>query len=220
MSEITPNQWTILEALQDGPRWIRSFQPAKALLDDLIGKGLAERCRPHLGRARNMVRLSAAGCEALEIDAASVPTARVEPKPSSKAFKPVLGEIIANASPHVRTICEFFRRRIREGERPGTAVAELAARHDVQRPAIWKSLRKGGVIAPYAPRQNGGRGRPRGGGEPGYSEQRREKSMAYREAIRIEPRADQYVDRDPCERCGVRHDIGCKHTRAPLGMTL
>jgi hypothetical protein len=28
------------------------------------------------------------------------------------------------------------------------------------------------------------------------------------------------VDRDPCQRCGVRHDIGCHHSRAPLGMTL
>jgi hypothetical protein len=28
------------------------------------------------------------------------------------------------------------------------------------------------------------------------------------------------VDRDPCPRCGVRHDIGCNHSRAPLGMVL
>lgn len=27
------------------------------------------------------------------------------------------------------------------------------------------------------------------------------------------------VDRDPCARCGVRHDIGCHHTRQPIGMT-
>lgn len=28
------------------------------------------------------------------------------------------------------------------------------------------------------------------------------------------------VDRDPCQRCGVRHDIGCHHTRAPVGMMM
>jgi hypothetical protein len=28
------------------------------------------------------------------------------------------------------------------------------------------------------------------------------------------------VDRDPCPRCGVRHDIGCHHSRAPIGMVL
>jgi predicted ArsR family transcriptional regulator len=58
---ISPNQWTILEALEDGPAWIRSFQPAKRLLDDLIDKGFVERCRPFLGRAKNMVRLTEQG---------------------------------------------------------------------------------------------------------------------------------------------------------------
>jgi hypothetical protein len=28
------------------------------------------------------------------------------------------------------------------------------------------------------------------------------------------------IERDPCPRCGVRRDIGCNHTRAPLGMVL
>lgn len=28
------------------------------------------------------------------------------------------------------------------------------------------------------------------------------------------------VDRDPCQRCGVRRDIGCNHSRVPLGMVL
>lgn len=61
MSALTPNQWTILEALQKGPRWARSFQYVKPLLADLIERDLVERCRPHLGRAKNMVRLTDAG---------------------------------------------------------------------------------------------------------------------------------------------------------------
>lgn len=34
-------------------------------------------------------------------------------------------------------------------------------------------------------------------------------------ANRVEPNPDQFVDRDPCPRCGTRRDIGCAHnTRA------
>jgi hypothetical protein len=58
---ITPNQWTILEMLRKRPCWARSFQWVKPLLADLINKGLAERCRPPLGRARNMVKLTESG---------------------------------------------------------------------------------------------------------------------------------------------------------------
>jgi hypothetical protein len=219
VSELTPNQWTILEALEKGPVWIRSFQTVKPLLDDLIERGLIERCRPHLGRARNMVRLTFDGCIALEIQPSSVPAEREKPKPNSKAFTPKLGAVHADARPLARETCEAFVKAIGSGRTSGEAVAELAARYDVQRPAIWKRLREGGVIAPYAPRQNGGKGRPLGGGEAGYAAQRRERSLAYHEA-RPEPRPEQFVDRDPCPRCGVRRDFGCTHSRAPIGMLL
>lgn len=214
---ITPNQWTILEALKNGPRWRRSFQTVKPLYENLIERGLIEGCRPHLGRARNMLRLTAAGCEALEIDPATVPAERLEPKPNSKTFKPVLGDIKGDAKPAVRATCEAFKLAIRNGATSREAVAELAALYDVQRPAIWKRLRDGGVIAPYAPRQDGGKGRPRGGGEPGYTVRRRERSIAVAQSRRTEPVADQFVSRDACPRCGVRADFGCKHSRAPIG---
>jgi hypothetical protein len=66
MRALTPNQWTILEALENGPRWARSFRYVKPLLADLIAKGLVERCKPHLGRAKNMVRLTNAGGDLLK----------------------------------------------------------------------------------------------------------------------------------------------------------
>jgi hypothetical protein len=44
MSRLTPNQWTILESLKDGPRWKRSYQTVKPLLDDLIEQALIEPC--------------------------------------------------------------------------------------------------------------------------------------------------------------------------------
>lgn len=218
---ISPNQWTILEALKDGPRWSRTFQTVKPLYEDLVARGMIERCRPHLGRGKNMLRLTEAGCVALEIDPANVPAKRDEPKPNSKAYTPpVLGAIQAGVTSRCRLICEAFVRGISAGELSRTIVSELAARFDVQRPAIWKALRVGGVLAPYAPRQDGGAGRPLGGGEPGYTEHRRERSVEVAIARRPEFPPEQFVDRDPCPRCGVRGDIGCSHSRAPIGMML
>jgi DNA-binding MarR family transcriptional regulator len=216
VSAITPNQWTILEALKSGPRWLRSFQTVKPLVNDLIDRGLVERCRPHLGRANNMARLTASGCAALEIDPATVPAMRDEPKPNSKAFAPRLGAIRSDASELCRETCEAFAAAIGRGATSGEAVSELAARYDVQRPAIWKRLRDGGLIAPYAPRQNGGKGRPLGGGTPGYTATRRERSKEHHEQLEARPLPPR-IDRDPCPRCGVRGDIGCAHSRVPIG---
>jgi DNA-binding MarR family transcriptional regulator len=210
MSEISPNQWTILERLEKGPEWIRSFQPAKPLLDDLIEKGLIERCRPHLGRGRNMVRLTEAGCEELEVAASDIPANRERAvfvdKPRSE-----LGQIKPGISHKVRSVCERFVHAINGGEPQSDVIEQLAAAEDVQRPAIWKRLRMGGVIPDYAPRKDHGRGRPVGGGRPGYTERRRQSSL---EARSEPPRP--IVDRDPCPRCGVRGDIGCGHSHAPL----
>lgn len=136
MSEITPNQWTILESLKDGAVWARSYQPVKPLLKDLIERKLVDRCRPYLGRGHNMVRLSPEGCELLEIDAAAIPAFRDTP---------------LNA-------CTAKRSRDK--------------------------------------RSNAGVGR--------HSNQ---------EPIRVECR-------DPCPRCGVRGDLGCGHSKAPLSMGL
>jgi DNA-binding MarR family transcriptional regulator len=68
MSAISPNQWTILESLKDVPRWKRSFQTVKPLLDKLVDQGLIEPCRPHLGRGTNMVRLTTRGGALLGIE--------------------------------------------------------------------------------------------------------------------------------------------------------
>lgn len=220
MNALTPHQWTILEALKDGPQWRRSFQAVKPLYEDLLGRGLVEGCRPHLGRARNMLRLTVAGCEALEIDPSSVPTEREKPATNSKAFKPMLGALRADAKPVVKDTCEAFISAIGNGQTSREAVSELAERYEVQRPAIWKRLREGGVIAPYGARQANGKGRPRGGGNPGYTVRRRERAIAHAESHRPEPSPDQYVSRDSCPRCGVRADFGCKHSRVTLGMLL
>jgi DNA-binding MarR family transcriptional regulator len=220
MSALTPNQFTILEALKDGPCWMRSFQTVKPLVEDLLARELVERCRPHLGRGRNMIRLTAKGCDLIEIEPAVVPEVKA-PEPFTPKPQRELGEIKADAPPETRRMCEEFRRRIRLGEDEKQIVADLAAQHDVQRPAIWKRLRSGGIVAEYAPRREGGKGRPVGGGVPGYTAERRRKSHDHSEARACVLAARQPpVDRDPCPRCGVRGDVGCGHSRAPLGMTI
>lgn len=97
----------------------------------------------------------------------------------------------------------------------GIKVKEIAAQFGVQSPAVWKALRRGGVLPPYCPRVNGGAGRPKGGGQRGYTENRLRievATIAAREA-KEPPRPSHTVDRDPCFMCGVRGDIGCEHRR-------
>lgn len=66
----------------------------------------------------------------------------------------------------------------------GLSVAEIAARVDMARNAVRKSL------------QYHGRARPESD-EP-----------------RIDLRSIPRVDRNPCPRCGVRGDVGCRHQAA------
>lgn len=99
--------------------------------------------------------------------------------------------------------CEMYSAAIACGEAPGDVVGELATMYGVQRPAIWRRLRAGRLLPPY--------GSGRRIGNP-----RRKSPTEADDARSAMPR----VDRDPCPRCGVRHDVGCNHSRAPLGMVL
>lgn len=112
-----------------------------------------------------------------------------------------------------RAMCAAYTRVIAEDGDIAALVGELSTLYGVQRPAVWKAFRAGGVVAPYQSRADDRRGRPKGGGgTPGYTEHRR----GLREAKANQPR----VDRDCCPRCGARGDYGCGHSRAPLGTML
>lgn len=100
------------------------------------------------------------------------------------------------------SMCDLYRR--------GIPVGSIAAQFDVQRPAVWKALRRGGVLPDYKPRKPMGPGRPVGGGEPGYQENRRSRALAKIE--RRDEAAPAPVNREPCHRCGARGDIGCLHS--------
>jgi hypothetical protein len=99
----------------------------------------------------------------------------------------------------------------------GMKAKRIAELFGVQTPAVYKALRTGGVLPPYARRLPGGPGRPAGGGEPGYTANRLKRSadfIAEREA-REPLRPDVVpIDRDPCFYCGARGDLGCKHRAA------
>lgn len=98
--------------------------------------------------------------------------------------------------------CDAYKRMAALGGDPSEIVTGLSAQFNVTRPSIWRRLRIGGVLPPY-----GTRG-------PLRAKRRRNHQV-------VEDKANQpRVDRDPCQRCGVRHDIGCHHTRAPVGMIL
>lgn len=199
--KLTPNQWTILERLEKGPEWIRSFQPAKPLLNNLIDQGLVERCRPHLGRANNMVRLTVAGCDVLGIELSGVPAKREKEKPKQKP-NAAFGAIKSGLTHATRSVCETFVRAIAAGEPQNDIVRELANREGVQRPAIFRRLRTGGVLTPYKP------GKPKGRRNARFAD--------------VQPQLDlpAAVDRDPCPRCGVRGDFGCAHSRLPLVVSM
>jgi hypothetical protein len=81
----------------------------------------------------------------------------------------------------------------------GVEVKLIAQEFGVQNPAIWRALRKAGLLPPYAPKVPGGPGKPRA-------------PKAVPEAGPAAPLV--LVERNPCPRCGVRGDVGCAHRRA------
>lgn len=93
----------------------------------------------------------------------------------------------------------MYRRAIAAGEDVGNFVGRLAKLEGVQRPAIWRRLRAGGALPQY---RSSAKKYP-------YKPLSQYKTHVERKMER--------VDRDPCPRCGVRSDIGCKHQRATLG---
>ena len=102
----------------------------------------------------------------------------------------------------VERTCREYKRLLAAGEEPGDIVGWLAQEAGVNRPAIWKRLRAGGLIPGYKQR-------------PHQPYRNRTRGVAF--TPKVLPPA---VDRDPCPRCGTRRDIGCEHSPCRLGMVL
>jgi hypothetical protein len=71
------------------------------------------------------------------------------------------------------------------GEDRSAVVGELSERYSLERPAIYRALRRGGIL-------------------PAYKDPEEK-----REELEARPR----VESEPCFMCGVRPDIGCRHRR-------
>jgi hypothetical protein len=104
-----------------------------------------------------------------------------------------------------RDTCDIYRDAIAAGEAQASIIKHLASQYDVQRPAIWKRLRAGGLIPDYGVSDGKPVGRLAGG------------VMVDREK---RPNAPPPVFRDPCQRCGARGDYSCGHSKTPLGTVL
>jgi len=74
----------------------------------------------------------------------------------------------------------------------GESISDIAARWDITRAAIYHHLYKSGVLLRY------------------------KKTDKY--GVKPEDCKGTWVHRDPCPKCGVRQDIGCGHSGAPLSM--
>lgn len=56
----------ILARLYERPSWIRSLHHVRPRVQKLCDAGLIERCKPPVGTAKNMVRITAQGVDAIE----------------------------------------------------------------------------------------------------------------------------------------------------------
>lgn len=101
----------------------------------------------------------------------------------------------------IRRVCDAYLEAVARGKNITTTIAWLSEAEGVGRPAIWRRLRSGGALPPYSTRTN-------------------KTARRTRSEIVIEKLFAPRVDRDPCPRCGVRGDIDCGHSKAPLGMVL
>lgn len=97
-----------------------------------------------------------------------------------------------------------FKEAVAGGVDPYKAIAGIADTMGLERGVIRSRLRRQGLW-----------------GQPDFDKTTGRVRAGLRDADcdRLIPPTEP-VDRDPCQRCGVRHDIGCKHSRVPLGMVL
>lgn len=121
----------------------------------------------------------------------------------------IAGDQRIGPSDMARTVCDLYQKAEAAGEDTTPVIGQLATMFGVQRPAIFKTLRRWGVLPPYGTAEPGKKG-PR----PKDDKERRAKMDAYksRKVESLPPR----VYRDPCWRCGTRADYGCHHLEGVL----
>jgi hypothetical protein len=108
----------------------------------------------------------------------------------------------SQSSEQCATICRIYQRAVAAGEDKSDVVGELSAQYGVQRPAIWRALRRGGLLADYVKRVTK---QPEHKAKPVLLT-----TQEKRDALEARPR----VESEPCFLCGVRPDVSCRHKRA------
>lgn len=119
-----------------------------------------------------------------------------------------------NTKVATQRLCAEYRRRLNLGDRKRDIITDLAVDYGVGRTAVHRALHRHGEVPPYQPKRPGGPGRPVGGGEPGYTLKRIERSVSAREAVELRRDQLRLATAEPCLRCGVRADVGCRHRAA------
>jgi hypothetical protein len=131
------------------------------------------------------------------------------PVPPHPQRSRVAGIVISDK---IRRTCDLFSRAIAAGEDRSDVVGQLAAADGVERPAIWRRLRTGGVLPPYKTARTKEY-------SASYADKNRREiaSAKLRAQLKASLEATPRASRDPCPRCGTRGDVGCSHHRAELG---
>lgn len=101
----------------------------------------------------------------------------------------------ADIEANTKRTCEMYERMLAAGEDKTVVIGELAAMAGVQRSAIFRRLQRGGVI-PRTQTQM-----PRAANDPAPR-------LTSLQKLAVAPLPEF---RDPCPRCGIRADVGCKH---------
>ena len=96
----------------------------------------------------------------------------------------------------------------------GWPVVQIAAHFEVQKPAIWNAFRRERYFTPAMKEGRKRSVRANFGGNNGGRPRVYDSPPRYTEP-RIVP-----DNREPCPRCGIRGEIGCKHSRAPIGWSV
>lgn len=107
-----------------------------------------------------------------------------------------------------RAICERYARRRDNGDAQADIIADLAAEYGVLRPAIRRRLHIGGaMVEPSRVKTTREAVRPQG-----FNRAPRPPSRLVKKSPAVSSGIEAPVE--PCPRCGVRADVGCKHRPA------
>lgn len=117
--------------------------------------------------------------------------------------RPAGAALVSGATQQTRSICAHYKAQRGSGDDQSVVIANLAEMFGVLRPAIRRHLRLGGIDLSDNARNLG------------QADGKQDDVPPSREAVRAFDRPSSIpASSEPCPRCGVRADVGCKHQPA------